>query len=69
MVAHTEAQGDEVGARLNVQGDRSNFHHGFFIILDNVLTVSESIEGEERAGQPHPHPGGFLKGAGEGCEK
>ncbi len=38
----------------------------FFTILDNVLTVSESAEGEEGAGRLHPHPGDPLEGAGGG---
>jgi hypothetical protein len=38
------------------------------VILDKVLTVSESAGGEERAGRPHPHPGGLLEGAGGGAK-
>ncbi len=30
----------------------------------NILTVGESNRGKERAGQPHPQPGGLLEGAG-----
>jgi hypothetical protein len=41
----------------------------FLTILDNVLTVSESVEGEEGAGWPHPHPRDLLEGAGGVCEK
>ncbi len=35
-------------------------------ILEKVLTVNESAEGEERAGRPHLHPGGLLEGGGGG---
>jgi hypothetical protein len=41
----------------------------FLAILDKVLTVGESSEGEEQAGWPHPHPGNFLEGTGEGFER
>jgi hypothetical protein len=37
-------------------------------ILDNVLNVGEKAGGEERAGRPHPHPGGLLEGAGGGAK-
>ncbi len=35
----------------------------FLTILDNILNVGEQAGGEERAGRPHPHPGGLLEGA------
>ncbi len=41
----------------------------FLTILDNVLNVDEQAGGEERAGRPHPHPGGLLEGAGGGAKK
>jgi hypothetical protein len=46
---------------------RTLYHcRGPLTISDNVLTVGESAGGEEQAGLPHPHPGGFLEGAGGG---
>jgi hypothetical protein len=65
----TEGQGDEGGASLDLQGVCSDFHRGFFTILDNVVTVGESAGGEEQAGWPHPHPGGLQEGAEGVCEK
>jgi hypothetical protein len=56
----TEEQGDEKGASLGLQGIHRDFCCSLFTILDNVLTVGESARGEERAGWPHPHPGGLL---------
>jgi hypothetical protein len=69
MMAPTEGQGDEDGSSLDVQSVRSDFRHGFFTHLDNVLTVGESAEGEERAVLSHPHSGGLREGSGGGCEK
>ncbi len=66
MVAPTEDQGDEEGARLEVQGVRSNFCCCFLTFLDNVLTVGESTGGVELAALPHSHPGGLLEGSGGG---
>jgi hypothetical protein len=43
------------------QAIHSDFCHGFFTILDNVLTGGESALGEEGADFQNPHPGGFLK--------
>ncbi len=37
-------------------------------ILDNVLNVGELAWGEERAGGPHPHPGGLLEGTERGAK-
>ncbi len=62
-------EGDEEGASLDVRGIHSDFLHGFFTILNKVLTVGESVGGEEQAAQPHPHPGGLLEGLGGGCER
>ncbi len=49
MVAPTEGHEDEERESLDAQSVRGNFCRGFFTILDNVLTVGESVEGEERA--------------------
>jgi hypothetical protein len=38
-------------------------------ILDNLLTVVASAGGKERAGQPYPHLGELLEGAGGGYAK
>jgi hypothetical protein len=65
----TVIRGDEEGAIENVRGDHSDDRRGFLTIWDNVLTVGESIRGEERAGWSHPHPGGLLEEMGGGCEK
>jgi hypothetical protein len=43
--------------------------HGFLTILDNLLTVVASAGGKERAGQPYPHLGELLEGAGGGYAK
>ncbi len=69
MVAPTEGQGHEEGANLGARSVRSDFRHGFFTILDNVLIIGESARGEQRADLPHPHPGGLREGSGGGCEK
>ncbi len=69
MVAPTEGHGNEERASLDARSVHSNFRHGFFTILDNILTVGESAEGEERAVWAHPHPGGLLEGSGGGREK
>jgi hypothetical protein len=50
--------------RLSWRRSLRIFHH-----LGNVLTCGESAEGEEGAGQPHPHPGDLPEGAGGGAEK
>jgi hypothetical protein len=49
MVAPTEGYGNEERASLDMRSVHSDFCRGFFTILDNVLTVGESAEGEERA--------------------
>ncbi len=49
--------------------ERGDDRRCFLTILDNVLTVGESAEGEEGAGWPHPHPRDLLEGAGGVCEK
>jgi hypothetical protein len=49
MVAPTEGHGDEERASLDAQSVHCDFRCGFFTILNNVLTVGESAEGEERA--------------------
>jgi hypothetical protein len=67
MMAPTEGHGDEDGASLDARSVRSNFRRGFFTILDNVLTVGESAEGEERAVCSHPHSGGLREGSGGGA--
>ncbi len=54
---------------MDLQGVHSDFCCSLFTILDDVFTVGESARGEERAGQPHLHPGGLLEGVGGGCEK
>ncbi len=41
---------------------------GFLTIFDNVLAVGKSTSGEERAGLPHPHPGGLIEGEREGVK-
>jgi hypothetical protein len=69
MMAPTEGQGDEDGASLVAQSVRSDFRRGFSTLLDNVLTVGESAEGEERAVLSHPHSGGLREGSGGACEK
>ncbi len=50
-------------------GSHGNNRCHFLTILDNVLIVSESAGGEERAGRPHPHPRSLLEEAGGECEK
>ncbi len=69
MMAPTEGQGDEDGASLDARNVRSDFRRGLFTILDNVLTVGELAEGEERAVLSHPHSVGLREGSGGGCEK
>jgi hypothetical protein len=63
MVEPTEGQGDEEGARIDMQDGRINFLCSFFTILDNNITVGESARGKERAARPHPCPGGLREGA------
>jgi hypothetical protein len=41
----------------------------FLTIIDNILTMGESAQGEEGADQPHPHPGSLLEEMGCGDEK
>ncbi len=65
----TGGQGDEEAASLDMQGVRSDFHPGWFTILDNILIVGKLDGGEEQAGRPHPYPGGLLDGGGGGFEK
>jgi hypothetical protein len=57
----TALREDKEGAIQNVPGDHSDNRHGFFNILDNVLTVGGSASGEEQAGRPQPQPGGPWK--------
>ncbi len=66
-MAPTEGYEDEERASLDERSVRSDFRPGFFTILDNVLTVGESAEGEERAVSAHPHTGGLLEGWGGGA--
>jgi hypothetical protein len=57
--------------RRNNSGQRNVYNdkrRRFLTILDNVLNVGEYTGGEERAGKPHPHPGGLLEGAGGGAK-
>ncbi len=57
--------------RRNDSGQRNVYNdkrRPFLTILDNVLNVGEYAGGEERAGKPHPHPGGLLEGAGGGAK-
>jgi hypothetical protein len=49
MVAATEGHGDEERVRLDARSVHCDFRRGFFTILNNILTVGESAEGEERA--------------------
>ncbi len=49
-----------------IENARGDDRCRFLTILDNVLTVGELAGGEDRFGQPHPHPGDLLEGAGVG---
>ncbi len=61
MGDQTTLRGEEEGASQDMRGVRKNFHHAFLAILKNALS-----DGEERAGRPHPHPGGLLDRMGWG---
>jgi hypothetical protein len=41
-MAPTERKGNEEGANFATKSVRSDFRHGFFTILDNVLIIGES---------------------------
>ncbi len=56
MGGQTAGQGAEEGEIQDVRGVCGDNDHSFSIILDNIITVGESAEGEERAGQPLSHP-------------
>jgi hypothetical protein len=63
-MVYYEMKKEESGQR-DVYNDKRRH---FLTILDNVLKVGEYTGGEERAGRPHPHPGGLLEGAGGGAK-
>jgi hypothetical protein len=69
VVVQIDRQRDEEGVGQDVRGIHSDDCHGFLTILDNVLTMGESAQGEEGADQPHPHPGSLLEEMGCGDEK
>jgi hypothetical protein len=47
--------GDEEGVSQNEQSVCNDKPRHFMTILDDVLTIGESTEGEECAGRTHPH--------------
>jgi hypothetical protein len=51
-----------------VPGDHSDDRHGFFTILNNVLTVGRLARGKKRAGRPQPQSGGLPEKAGGGAK-
>jgi hypothetical protein len=56
-LAQNAGQRDE-GVRKDVQGARSDDHHGSLTLSDS-LPLCESAQGEEGAGWSHPRPGGL----------
>jgi hypothetical protein len=63
-LAQNAGQRDD-GVRKDVQGARSDDHHGSLTLSDS-LPLCESAQDEEGAGWSHPHPGGLKVGVVEG---